>query len=171
MRVDARLESQHYVNETIRILRSGLRFAVRRPQVSSGECETGTRLEILLERYGALLVAERDDDIGVPWPAVCGVRTAAGIVCGETCVDVDGHSSVITTRYGGQPSREGWLANGPPSLLRSFGGQPSWACQPKLAPCGSASERRLVGQTVASWNRIANWLSRIKRLQEAARAY
>jgi hypothetical protein len=41
------------------------------------------------------------------------------------------------------------------------------ACQPKLAPCGSASGRRLVDQNSASWNPVISWLRRIERLKFA----
>ena len=42
------------------------------------------------------------------------------------------------------------------------------ACQPKLAPCGSASKRRLVNQAGASWNQLFSWLREIDRLRRIA---
>ena len=70
-----------------------------RSQMPAGESESRTRLEVPLECERALLVPERDDDINAPWPAVRRVRTTAGIVRCETCVNVGGHTRVITGRH------------------------------------------------------------------------
>jgi hypothetical protein len=42
------------------------------------------------------------------------------------------------------------------------------ACQPKLAPCDSASERRLVAQIFPRWNPLTSWMRQIEDFQRAA---
>jgi hypothetical protein len=87
--------SRRFVDDAISILR---RRIDSRSEMSSGEGEARARLEIPLECERALLVPERDDDINAPRPAVRRVRTTAGIVCCKACVNVGGHTGVVTCR-------------------------------------------------------------------------
>jgi len=45
------------------------------------------------------------------------------------------------------------------------------ACQPKLAPCNSASKRRLVAQIFPRWNPLTSWMREIESFQKAAEGW
>lgn len=67
-------------------------------QVSLGERDTGTGLQVSLERHRALLVVELDDDVRVPRPPICGVRASAEVMDSKTCEDIRGHAGVVAAR-------------------------------------------------------------------------
>ena len=67
--------------------------------------------------------------------------------------------------YGGHPSRIGDVSSRVVDNLRLLESEGWLAIRSSLT---NAGERRMVGQTGASWNRIADWLRYIDALQQAA---
>ena len=61
--------------------------------------------------------------------------------------------------------RLGW---GPPSLLRSYGGQPSRGLPTVAHALLGKRERRMVAQIFPRWNRVADWLREAERFSTAA---
>ena len=71
------------------------------PEVPLRECATGPGLQIALEFNSPLLVGEFDGDVEVPRAVPRGVRAAAGVVVGESGVDVRGETDVeVSLRIG-----------------------------------------------------------------------
>jgi hypothetical protein len=68
-------------------------------QMAPSERNTGTGLQVALQRDGSLLVAELDDSVDDPRTVLGGVNALAGIVLCKPPGDVGGEAGVIARRY------------------------------------------------------------------------
>ena len=66
-------------------------------QMSLGERDPRPRLQVRLERYGASLVAELDDNVCFPWSSCCSVRAVSVVVGGDTRSDIGRQACVVAT--------------------------------------------------------------------------
>ena len=78
--------------------RTGWRITAASAQMSLGEGDTRTRLQVALERCRAVFVTEFDDDVRFPRSSCRGVRAMSGVVSRHTWRDIRGQTRVVATR-------------------------------------------------------------------------
>ena len=64
------------------------------------ECHAGAALQVPLERYGAMLIGELNDDVDNPWSVLRRVWTPSGVVRVEPCREVRCQACVVARWIG-----------------------------------------------------------------------
>jgi hypothetical protein len=145
-------------------------------EVAPRELASRSSLQIPFELQSGLLIIELNYHERPPWPEFCCGGRQPFIVRVQSRTRIRGHASVVLRwmRKALQDVNEPfWCGHSRTKAIAQpccdTGSPPTRRYAP--APAGNlrvTHERRLVTQTLTSWNRTASWLRRLEGLRRAA---